>query len=258
MGRWLKRSLQVVGALVAVLALLVAGLLYSMIGGNSALVDGLTPAPDVRIVKDRYVAVGVVDVADKKVALIDAGNDAEGKAILAELSRRGLGKEAVLAILLTHGHSDHLAGAHLFPAATIYALDGDVALAEGRQGAHGPLTRMFPAKPTGLHVQPLQGGAITTVGAKTIRVYAVPGHTAGSAAYLVSGVLFVGDSAAMKTDGKLDGPPWALTDDSAQSRRSLVALGNALRGEQAQVVAIVPGHTGPGRLENLVAFGQRE
>jgi glyoxylase-like metal-dependent hydrolase (beta-lactamase superfamily II) len=256
MKKWLKRSLFVAGALVGIIALLVGILVYSIIGGMSAIVDGFTPAPDVRIVKDGFVDFGIVDVGDQKVALIDAGNDAGGKALLAELSRRGLGKDAVLAIFLTHGHPDHLAGAHLFPAATIYALDAEVALAEGRVSAHGPLTKMFGAKPTGLHVQPLKDGSSTTVGTKTIRVFSVPGHTGGSAAYLVSGVLFLGDSGAMKTDGKLHGPPWALTDDPAQGRTSLVRLGDVLRGEQGQIVAIVPGHTGPGHIEDLVAFGR--
>lgn len=178
----------------------------------------------------------------------------EGKAVLAELDRRGLGTDAVIAIFMTHGHSDHTAGAHLFPGATIYALADDVALVEGREAAHGPLTKMAGAKPTGLHVESLKDGTTTSVGTKAIRVYAVPGHTAGSAAYLVSGVLFLGDSGAMTTDGKLDGPPWAFTDDPAKSRASLVALGDTLRPEREGVVAIVPGHTGPGQVEDLLSF----
>ncbi len=93
----------------------------------------------VRIVKDGYVDLGVIDLGDGKVALVDAGNDPEGKAILAELSRRKLGPEAVEAVLLTHGHPDHIAGCHLFPKASIYALAGDVALAEGREGSKGPV-----------------------------------------------------------------------------------------------------------------------
>ncbi len=254
--KWVKRGLQVIGALVLVVAGLFGALYYSTVGGKSRIADGFTPAPDVRVVKDGFVAIGVVDVADKKVALIDSGMDPDGKAVLAELARRGLGTDAVVAIFMTHGHSDHTAGAHLFPGATIYALADDVALVEGREAARGPLTKMAGAKPTGLHVESLEDGTTTSVRTKAVRVYAVPGHTAGSAAYLVSGVLFLGDSGAMTTDGKLDGPPWAFTDDPAKSRASLVALGDALRPEREKIVAIVPGHTGPGHIEDLLSFGR--
>jgi uncharacterized protein YbjT (DUF2867 family) len=140
------------------------------------------------------------------------------------------------------------------PNATLYALDADVALAEGREGSHGPLTSMLGTNPTGLHVHGLKDGAVTTVGAKGIRAIAMPGHTAGSAAYLVSGVLFLGDAAGITTEGKLKPAPWVFTDDGAKNRASLVALGRMLESENAAVVAIVPAHTGPGQFEDLVAF----
>ena len=86
---------------------------------------------------------------------------------------------------------------------------------------------------------------------------ATPGHTNGSAVYLVSGVLFLGDSGWMKTDGKLAPAPWALSDDVAKDRASLVALGKMLEAEKAAVVAIVPAHTGTGKFEDLTAFTPR-
>src|SRR5580700_4008547 len=131
MNKWVKRGLQMIGALVLVVTGLFGALYYSTVGGKSRIADGFAPAPDVRVVKDGFVALGLVDVADKKVALIDSGMDPDGKAVLAELARRGLGADAVVAIFMTHGHSDHTSGAHLFPRATIYALADDVALVEG-------------------------------------------------------------------------------------------------------------------------------
>ena len=70
----------------------------------------------------------------------------------------------------------------------------------------------------------------------------------------MSGVLFLGDSGWMKTDGKLAPAPWALSDDVAKDRASLVALGKMLKSEKAAVVAIVPAHTGTGTFEDLTAF----
>ena len=254
MRHWLKRTLQITGGVVLLVAAGIGATLYSVVGGNTEIIDGATPAPDVRIIKDGFVNFGVVDVGDGHVALIDAGNDPGGAALLAELARRNVGPDAVTAIFFTHGHRDHTAGASLCPSATLYALDADVALAEGLERSHGPLTGMLGAKPTGLHVHDLKDGAVTIVGAKSIRAIAVPGHTAGSAAYLVSGVLFLGDSAGMKTDGKLGPAPWVVTDDGPKDRASVVALGRMLESEKAAVVAIVPGHTGTGKFEDLTAF----
>jgi hydroxyacylglutathione hydrolase len=254
MRPWLKRTLQITGGVVLLVAAAFGGTVYSIIGGNTEITDGATPAPDVRIVKDGFVDFGVVDIGEGHVVLIDAGSDPKGGALLAELARRKIGPGAVAAIFFTHGHPDHVAGASLCPNAALYALDADVALVEGREGSHGPLTGMISAKPTGLRVHGLKDGAVTTIGAKSIRAIATPGHTAGSAAYLVSGVLFLGDSAGMKTGGKLAPAPWALSDDVAKDRASLVALGKTLESEKGSIVSIVPGHTGIGKFEDLTAF----
>jgi glyoxylase-like metal-dependent hydrolase (beta-lactamase superfamily II) len=255
MKRWLKRGLKIVGGLVLLLGLLIGGVAYSAFGGMSSIEDNASPAPAVRIVKDGIVDVGVVDAGDGKIVLVDAGNDKTGKPILAELARRRLGPEAVAAVFLTHGHPDHIAGAHLFPTASVYCLEGDVALAEGREGSHGPITQLFGAKPSGLHItRGLHDDETVEVGNIKVRVLAIPGHTAGSAAYLVDGVLFLGDSAGMTSDGRLVGSVWALSDDSAQNRASLKALADRLRPEKASIAAIVPAHTGTGGFSALDAF----
>jgi len=253
----LKRTLQITAIVVLLIAAGFGAILYSVVGGNTEITDGATPVPDVRIIKDGYVDFGVVDVGEGHVVLIDAGYDPKGAALLAELARRKVGPDAVTAIFFTHGHPDHIAGASLCPNATLYALDADVALVEGREGSHGPLTSLMGANPTGLHVHGLKDGAVTTVGTKSIRAIATPGHTGGSAAYLVSTVLFLGDSAGMQTDGKLAPAPWAFSDDGAKNRASLVALGKMLESEKAAVVAIVPAHTGTGKFEDLTAFTPR-
>jgi glyoxylase-like metal-dependent hydrolase (beta-lactamase superfamily II) len=254
MRPWFKRTLQITGSVVLLVAACVGALLYSVVGGNTEITDGATPAPGVRIIKDGFVDFGVVDLGEGHVVLIDAGYDPKGAALLAELARRKVGPDAVTAVFFTHGHPDHIAGASLCPNATLYALDADVALVEGREGSHGPLTSLVGAKPTGLHVHGLRDGAVTTVGTKSVRAIATPGHTNGSAVYLVTGVLFLGDSGWMKTDGKLAPAPWALSDDVAKDRASLVALGKMLESEKAAVVAIVPAHTGTGKFEDLTAF----
>ncbi len=253
----LKRGLKIAAAVLLVLVGTPAALIASAFIGTSALVDGVELGDGtVRVVKDGFVGVGVVDLGNGKVALIDAGNDREGKAILAELARRKLGPDDVSVILLTHGHGDHLAGCHLFPSAPVYALAADVPLAEGREGSRSPLGKLMGARPTGVKIaRGLTDGETMTLGSRTLRVFAIPGHTAGSAAYLVSGTLFLGDSAGSSKEGTLLGAPWAFSDDSAQNRASLHALAERLRPQAASITALVPAHSGVLRgMEPLLAF----
>ncbi len=255
MNRAVKTTLKVAGGMLAVVVVAVLAIGYSAFGGMAPIVDGVTPAPGVRIIKDGIVDVGMVDCGDGKVLLVDAGNDPAGKPILAELGRRHLGPDAVSAIFLTHGHPDHTAGAHLFSNAAVYALQADVALAEGREGSHGPITHLMSPKPNGTHVtRALHDDEAVVVGSKSVRVFAVPGHTAGSAAYLVSNVLFLGDSAGLKSNGTLAGAPWAFSDNSAQNHASLKALADRLRPEQISIVAIVPAHTATSTFDPLAQY----
>jgi glyoxylase-like metal-dependent hydrolase (beta-lactamase superfamily II) len=62
------------------------------------------------------------------------------------------------------------------------------------------------------------------LGTDTLRAFLIPGHTAGSAAYLFRGVLFVGDALSWSpfTGFRPDKP--VHSDDSARSRASVAAL----------------------------------
>jgi hydroxyacylglutathione hydrolase len=248
-GFSVKRALAVIGILILLLLVTAAVLVGSAFIGRQMLTDG-AEFNGIRIVKDGIVGIGVVPVAENQVALIDAGNDPSGKAILAELARRGLGPDAVTAILLTHGHPDHTAAIHLFEKAQVMALEAEVPLVEGNARAGGPFALLTPVKPTGVKVtRRLSDGETVMLGQVAVRVYAVPGHTQGSAAYLVNGVLFLGDAADMHTDGEMEISAWIFTDDQAQDRVSLLRLDRRLAEEGTDVKAIDFAH------EGLVAKG---
>ncbi len=244
MKRILKRMMKIVGLLVLVLVIGVAWLLAVTFLGRRAVMDG-QEIDRVRVIADGFSSVAMIPIGDRQVALVDAGEDEAGEAILSELSRRQLGPDAVTAILLTHGHPDHTAAIGRFPQARVMALEAEVPLVEGRTGARGPVTRLFPVSPTGVRVaRVLRDGDVVRLGGTSIRVYAVPGHTAGSAAYFVDGVLFIGDSADVASDGSLRGSPWIFSDSQAENRASLVRLEQRLTADGANVTAIVPSHSG--------------
>ncbi|MFO0685829.1 MAG: MBL fold metallo-hydrolase [Sandaracinus sp.] len=240
-----SRALRVVGIVLVSLVLLVAGLGYSTFGGLAAIEDGEHVGATVEIVQDGYVSAAIVDLGEGHVALVDCGNDPAAASILRALARHHLGPDDVSTILLTHGHRDHVAGCAQFRHADVYALAADVAQAEGHEGPRGPIGWVASASPTGLTVDhPLEDGATVRRENAEIEVFAVPGHTAGSAAYLVDGVLFVGDSASLTSEGTLVAAPWIFTEDQAQNVASMHALADRLEHEHALVTAIVTAHSG--------------
>ena len=244
MKRALKIIAIVIGVIIAVIVVFAAVFIVPAFVGRRALVPGVE-VNGVHIVKDGIVSIGVIPVGQGQVALIDAGNDKHGYALLAELQRRQLGPDAVVAIMLTHGHPDHTAGLALFPKAQVIALDAEIPLVAGTAGAHGPLTRFMPVTPTGVKVtEPLKDGQTVSIGDTKVQVFAVPGHTQGSAAYLVDGVLFLGDAADISKDGKLQAAPWAFSDSQSQDRASLVRLDQTLMQQNADVKAIECAHSG--------------
>jgi glyoxylase-like metal-dependent hydrolase (beta-lactamase superfamily II) len=229
----------VIGALAAGAAVLVGSLVVTVRGTAPIRED--VALEGVQVVKDGFVAVYLVDLGPGAVALVDAGNDGSGRPILDALARRGLGPDAVKAILLTHGDSDHVAAAHLFPGATVMALGAEVARVEGREG-RGPW-HLFPAMAPGLRVgRVLRDGETVDLDGVGVRVYELPGHTPGSAAFLARGVLFLGDSAAVTTAGALVHGWWFSNADTALEERSLRALAARLRPLAGEIRAIAPAH----------------
>lgn len=239
----IKRIAVVTLAVIGSAVIAIAAIFAMTFAGRKPISDG-AEIGGVTIVQDGIVAVGVVPLGERHVALIDAGNDPAGHPILEELARRGLGAEAVTMILVTHGHPDHVASIGVFPRARVAALETEVPLLEGRVRHGGPLGWMTRANP--IHVdrvlmdgEEMQIGDLADV---VIRVFAVPGHTRGSAAYLVNGVLFIGDAADVSLDGELRGAPWIFSEDTGVNRASLTRLLQRLDGEI--VTAIVPSHSG--------------
>src|SRR5438046_2743453 len=143
----MKRFLKIFALVILVLLIGAIGAIASAFLGRRSITDGFE-INGIRIVKDGIVSVAVVPIGTGEVALIDAGNDKTGKAILAELARRQLGPDAVKVILITHGHPDHTSGIKVFPNAKVMALGPDVALIEGLVGSHGPVTRLMHVSAT--------------------------------------------------------------------------------------------------------------
>lgn len=257
----MKRVLIVAGLLLAVIVVPSMVLAAMTFGGIAPLVDGTELPGGARLVKDGYVAIAVIPAGEGAVALVDCGNDPNGVALFDELKRRGLRPDAVKTIFLSHGHPDHVAGCHLFPNADVLVLPGDIPLAEGTGRSKGPVPSRFdtPVEKRAKISRPLADAETVTTGALSVKVYAMPGHTAGSAAFLANEVLYLGDNAAGGSDGKLVPAPWVFSDDTSENRRSLVALAARLKSEGVTVKKLVFAHSAPfDGADALFAFEAKE
>ena len=240
----MKRALIGFGATVVVLVVALGAGVAATFSGRRPISDGR----DIRsahIVEDGSTSMAIVRIGDGHAVLIDAGQDPEGRSLLAALEKEHIARSSIEAILLTHGHADHIGAVKMFPDAQVMALDAEVPVVEGRARTHGPVTWFLPARPTGISVaRPLHDGEIFRLGNTQVHVFAMPGHTAGSAAYLIDDILFIGDSADVKADGTMLPAPWIFSDSQAQNRESLRRLARELGQSNVPVRAIVPSHSG--------------
>jgi hydroxyacylglutathione hydrolase len=185
--------------------------------------------------------------------LIDAGLDASGAAILAELKSAGVQPGEVHAVLVTHGHPDHYAAAARFPSATVAVGSGDLAMLRGdttHYSAFGKvMAAMIPMPPAPQVVTALRGGEELDFDGARFRVIATPGHSPGSVMFLYGGILFTGDSLMRKKDG-LTIAPSLFSEDAAKNRNSLRAL------ESLPFTTVADGHAGVARdaREKLTRF----
>ena len=166
-------------------------------------------------------------VADESgaCAVIDPGDEPEK--ILAYAREHGL---HVCAVLLTHGHFDHVGGVRAIAQATacpVWMHEKDLTLR----------TAMTVAAPyyTDLYAE----GDEVAVGSLRFLVMETPGHTPGSVCLLCENTLFTGDTLFAGSCGRTD-----LGGNAQDMRRSLARLA-AIR----ENYTVCPGHGAGSTLE---------
>jgi glyoxylase-like metal-dependent hydrolase (beta-lactamase superfamily II) len=239
MKRVMKRLLIITGAIAGVLVCLLALGVAVYIYVTQPLQDGARLGAVNAVVTGHFgpiaIAAYLFEQGDGTVGLVDAGQDGEARAIRTALARLGKSDSDVRAILLTHAHDDHAAGTGAFPNAEVYAIEPDADFIRRRRGQLGVAAVMTKAVKDGDELD-LHGAHV--------EVYALPGHTLGSAAFLVHGVLFLGDAAQGMREGTL-GPNRVLSEDADRNDRSLKMLAERLNARSSEIHYIAFGHSGP-------------
>lgn len=219
-------------------------------------------APGIRRVGQSIVACYLVET-DGELVLVDAGAPAYWRELEAELAALGRTPGDIRAVLLTHGHPDHIGIAERTRAAgmPVRIHEQDAALARGEAPNQIRIAgRIRPGSILGflatyvrlglLRVPKIRevitfGDGATLDVPGTPRVIHVPGHTPGSAALHFAGhdALFTGDAinTYAVTSGRRGPQLSPFNADRAMALDSLARL------EDLEAGLLLPGHGEPWR-----------
>ncbi len=158
--------------------------------------------------------------------------NSQGGKLFTKLREKGL---TIQAILLTHGHFDHIMGVNEMrevSGAKVYASeDEEDLLNDSIKNSSAKVGKTYTVKPDVL----LKDGEEITVGSMKCKMIKTPGHTEGGCCYYFEeeGILFSGDTLFCESVGRTD----FETGDVAVLKKSLAKL-----MELPDEVKVYPGH----------------
>jgi len=187
-----------------------------------------------------YLTCSYIVASSKGLVLVDAGMDSDGLDIHVGLREMNASPSEICAVLLTHWHNDHAAGAHAFhelTGAPVYYHRGDERYFTGRAGATGVrrwLSDQIPewgilvlakgllgeATPRAVTAQHfVEDGDVIL---DDFEVITTPGHTEGHVCYFYrpASVLFAGDALAV-IDSRIRFMARPVTPDLEAARASV-------------------------------------
>ena len=144
----------------------------------------------------------IVETADKGAVLIDA--PCYPDKILSYVASLGL---TLKAVLLTHGHCDHIEAVGELVDKTgcdVYIhKDDEIMLRDSHLCLAGYFATPFIPFDKAIT---FDDGEVITVGGVSFKVISTPGHTKGSVCYLMDDVIFSGDTLFFESIGRTDFP----------------------------------------------------
>lgn len=173
-------------------------------------------------------------VSGEEIALFDTGfNPATARRGLAKL---GLSPEKVTRVFFTHTDFDHTGGLSAFPNAAVYICEDEEQMISGKTARRGViLNRIARAHKT------MKDGEEVKHGGALIKLLHTPGHTPGSASYLIDGrALVTGDLLRVTSTGKIKPFLRLMNMNHERDAKSVAAISDTI--DKAEF--ILSGHTG--------------
>lgn len=171
----------------------------------------------------------LLDCGNQEVIAIDIGN--APKKVLDILNTQKL---SLKAILLTHGHYDHVAGVETVRQATgaeVYIHENDALMLESGEANLAYQLTDKAYQPV-QEYQVLKDNDILHFGNRQIKVMHTPGHTSGGVCYLTENQMFCGDTIFKGSIGRTD-----LGGNVSEMRESLKKIASL-----QQDYELYPGH----------------
>ena len=187
----------------------------------------------------------LIDEESGDYVLIDPS--ATGEAFLDFIEKRGLKREGLKYILLTHGHFDHITGADEIRDITgaplaVHAGDSDCLYDPDKNAYKYFFREDLILRPADII---LHDGDVLTLGKNEIKVVHTPGHTLGSVCYFTEDIIYTGDTLFDRSIGRTDlyGGSQATLEESL---RKLVSL--------ERDYTIYPGHGSVSTISKQIKF----
>lgn len=175
-----------------------------------------------------------------RTILVDVGAFGVRRELRKQLEAHGVMPEDVTDVFLTHAHYDHAVNFVLFPRATVWIGELELAWACAQPPGFNPLPELYVAElARSERVRRVRAGESFLPGVEALDA---PGHTPGHLLLYLHGnakpVLFTGDAAKNRAEllcGEVD-----ATGDAAASGRSIAAIWDCWQKVPGTV--LVPGH----------------
>ncbi len=173
--------------------------------------------PNIFSIKNTFVNLYLFKSEDKYIAF-DSGADAD--ATKAALEQLNVNPNDVIAVFLTHTHYDHVAALSLFASADVYiAKSNQNSIANSKRFAN--LSKGYKT---------LSDGETVNIENANIQCIFTPGHTNGSATYILENLenlenkyLFAGDNFSLK-DGKVGLFNSVFNASDSEQRKSITKI----------------------------------
>jgi len=185
--------------------------------------------------------------SDKKI-LFDAGSYGDRLVLLDALEKRGIKRDEIDIVFLSHLHYDHCINAEIFKNSRIIVSEAELRYFEsgkyrelGDEVIPEAVIEKFRDR-----VETVGGGEEIADG---IEVVELPGHTPGSAGVLIEDVLFAGDAVKNLHDFRNRSPPYPTFADEERAVSNYELVRRIAR-------IVVPGHDTPFETDEMKYIGE--